>query len=415
MKVILFEDKFVRHLYPLTLTRPASYLRIGIQVIYEKWQRLTQSEVKHLILNYLAEKFNEVREKDFEETAVYVNSRLVPDPLFFEELAKLPEGTAWKKNDTLVAYKGKIDSPFGKGDFFSEEFLPATTRFTEIKSGLLLRRPYDIFRYNKECIEIDFVDIVKRKHKQGIKSAGISDPFTKVYNNGAIFIEEGAKIRASIINPKGGFIYIGKDAEISEGSVILGNHAICRNAVVQPRAILRGDSTLGIFYKVGGEVSNSVFIGYSNKSHDGFLGNSVIGEWCNLGANTTVSNLKNNYSKVRVYDYPLGRYEQTALQFCGAIIGDHTKLGIQTMLNTATVIGVSANVFGSGFPPKFIPSFAWGGADFGWREMILIKAFETAEAMMARRNKVLSQCDKNILEHIFHLDMERRKKLLAKK
>ncbi len=415
MKIILFEDTFTKGLYPLTLTRPASHLRIGIQRIYRKWERLTQGEIKLLVLNYLAEKFNETSEKDFEETAVYVNSRLVPDLKFIEELARLKDGNAWKKGKELVAYKGKIEKPSEKHKFFSAELLPASTHFSEIKSGFLLRRPYDIFRYNGECIEMDFIDIVKRKQQQGIKSAGIPDPFTKVYNNGAIFIEEGAKIRAAILNPNGGFIYIGKDAEISEGSIIIGNHAFCEHSVVQPRAVMRGDSTLGEYSKVGGEVSNSVFLGYSNKSHDGFLGNSVIGEWCNLGANTTVSNLKNNYGKVRVYDYRTERYEQTELQFCGAIIGDHTKLGIQTMLNTATVIGVSANVFGSGFPPKFIPSFAWGGADFGWREMILKKAFETAETMMARRKKVLSECDKKIMEYIFHWEKNRRTKLTAKK
>ena len=414
MNIVIFEDKDTKALYPLTLTRPASFLRIGIQKIYQKWERLTNEKPSHFILNYLKEEYDDTSQVLLQQTNLYVNSRIVPDKGFLEILSNLKENHALVHNNTIIAYKGKIEIPENK-EFFDRDFLPKNTHIINIKNGfLLLNRPYDIFLYNSECIEIDFIDIVKQKQLSGIKSQPISDPYTKVYDNGYIFIEEGAEIRSAIINPNGGFIYIGRNAQIQEGSIIFGNHAICDNAVINIGAKLRGDSTIGEFCKVGGEISNSVFIGYSNKAHDGFLGNAVIGMWCNIGANTTASNLKNNYSKVRLYDYRTHKYEQTNLLFCGPIIGDHTKIGIQTMLNTATVIGVSVNLFGSEFPPKFIPSFSWGGPTFGWREMILKKAFETASAMMKRRNKTLSQCEKNILTKVFEIEKPLRDKLIKK-
>ena len=258
-----------------------------------------------------------------------------------------------------------------------------------------IERPWDIFRHNARQIRFDF-DMLTA----GRQSAPITDPHTRVYGND-IFVEEGAQVRAAIISTENGPVYWGKNSVVHEGAIIRGALALCEGAHINMGAKLRGDSTIGPYSKVGGEVSNSVVLGYSNKAHDGFMGNSVIGEWCNLGADTNTSNLKNNYSPVRAYSYQEKDMIDTGQQFCGLIMGDHSKAGINTMFNTGTVVGVSANVYGGGFPDKFIPSFAWGGAQEGFMTFRFDKAEAVARAVMARREVAYTEADHAILQTIY--------------
>ncbi|EIM78671.1 transferase hexapeptide repeat containing protein [Nitritalea halalkaliphila LW7] len=236
----------------------------------------------------------------------------------------------------------------------------------------------------------------------GQESAPLLDPHTKVYAPENIFIAPGARVHAAVLNASTGPIYIGKDAEVQEGALIRGPFSMGEGSVVNMGAKVRGDTSLGPHCKIGGEVSNAVFFGYSNKGHDGFLGNAVIGEWCNLGADTNNSNLKNNYAPVKVWDYSKGRFTQTGLQFCGLLMGDHAKCGINTMFNTGTVVGVGANVFGAGFPRNFVPDFSWGGAA-GLSTFTFSKFEETASVVMKRRGLDFDAVEKNILVHVFQL------------
>jgi UDP-N-acetylglucosamine diphosphorylase/glucosamine-1-phosphate N-acetyltransferase len=261
----------------------------------------------------------------------------------------------------------------------------------------LIQKTWNIFQLNAAELKKDFALLTK-----GRKSQPIGDPHTIVYASENIFIEEGAKIKAAVLNAESGPIYIGKNTEIQEGALIRGPFALCEGSTVNMGAKLRGDTTVGPYSKVGGEISNAVFFGYSNKGHDGFLGNSVIGEWCNLGADTNTSNLKNNYAQVKLWDYTKGGFSNTGLQFCGLMMGDHSKCGINTMFNTGTVIGVGSNIFGDGFPRNFIPSFSWGGAA-GFSTFTMAKFLETVKAVYGRRGKEWTQEDQEIIERVFDL------------
>ncbi len=260
----------------------------------------------------------------------------------------------------------------------------------------MIRNNWDIFVLNGGQIRADFT-LFDMKHSQPI-----DDKHTIVYNKENIFVEEGVKIRAAILNAESGPIFIGRNAEIQEGSVIKGPFALCEGAVINMGAKMRGDTTIGPYSKVGGEINNSVIFGYSNKAHDGFLGNSVIGEWCNLGADTNTSNLKNNYSNVKVWSYLFNDYIDSDRQFCGLMMGDHSKAGINTMFNTGTVVGVNANIFGGGFPPKFIPSYAWGGSE-GFQRFEFDKAMQVASKVMERRNIMLENEDYEILKYVYNI------------
>ncbi|MBT8321433.1 MAG: glucose-1-phosphate thymidylyltransferase, partial [Eudoraea sp.] len=265
-----------------------------------------------------------------------------------------------------------------------------------------LRNTWDIFSRNGKALEADF-ELMTR----GRKSAPISDT-NRLINPERIFLEEGAKVEYSILNASEGPIYIGKDAEVMEGNMIRGGFALCDNAVVKMGAKIYGPTTVGPFGKVCGEVSNSVIFGYSSKGHDGYLGNSVLGEWCNIGADSNNSNLKNNYAKVRIWNYATERFDQTGLQFCGLMMGDHSKTAINTMFNTGTVIGVNTNIYVPGFPRNFVPSFSWGGAS-GFKAYLPEKAFEAARVMMARRNVEFTEADGNMLKHLYEITSKYRK------
>ncbi|MFL5752485.1 MAG: GlmU family protein, partial [Bacteroidia bacterium] len=268
-------------------------------------------------------------------------------------------------------------------------------KFIESKAeNLVITFVWDIFSRNGKAFADDFELLTKGRKSQILSKSN------RVIGKGKIFIEKGASVECAVLNTTNGDIYIGKDAVVMEGCFLRGPIGLCEHAELKMGAKIYGPSTFGPYCKVGGEVNNSVLFGYTNKGHDGFLGNSVLGEWCNLGADTNTSNLKNNYGNVKIWNYGAEEMVDTGMQFCGLFMGDHSKCGINTMFNTGTVVGVNANIYGGDFPINFIPSFSWGGAEF-FEDYKLHKALEVAERVMSRRNVNLSQADREILTHVF--------------
>ncbi|MEM7549002.1 MAG: GlmU family protein [Bacteroidota bacterium] len=382
---ILFYDSEVsiEKLLPFTFTRPISEIRIGIFKISEKWRHHFKGEVYFKTSPHLSNKFSDQFKK-----GLIINGGLCPSTELTEKINALRAGQALFSNETFLA--AKAESALSDINVLFEEYerLDYHDNFTIIENS------WNIFQFNAEQIEAD-IEIIRSQRT----SAKIEDPHTILYGDN-IFIEEGATIRASILNSEKGPIYIGKNSKVYEGSIINGAFALCEEAHLNIGAKVKGDTTIGPYSKAGGEISNSVLFGYSNKGHDGFLGNSVIGEWCNLGADTNTSNLKNNYAPVKLWDYSTQGFKDTGLQFCGLMMGDHAKCGINTMFNTGTVVGVGANVFGAGFPRNYIPEFAWGGAH-GYSTFKLSKFFETAEKVMERREIELTTEDRDIFEWIY--------------
>ncbi len=384
--IVLFDDPAIRgSLLPFTFTRPVADIRVGILKISEKWEKYTDGAIFFLTQDYLQKKFPR-----HSEPAMAINGAWLPDADSWKSVQRLAPNQAlfWGKT-LLAAYIGETEKNLS--------FAASKDPVQLDKEPVLLQKTWNIFQFNAAELRKDFALITK-----GRMSQPVTDPLTIVYGSENIFIEAGAKIKAAVLNAEGGPIYIGKDSEIQEGSLIRGPFALCEGSTVNMGAKLRGDTTVGPFSKVGGEISNSVIMGYSNKGHEGFLGNSVIGEWCNLGADTNTSNLKNNYAPVKLWDYTKGGFANTGLQFCGLMMGDHSKCGINTMFNTGTVVGVGSNIFGDGYPRNFIPSFAWGGAA-GFSTFTMAKFEETANAVFGRRGKEWTQVEKEILEQIFEL------------
>lgn len=380
MKNIILVDVNREAMLPVNYTKPIGALRIGILTIEEKWGKHFESaHVSFQTADYLSEKYQEKTA----ELSIYINAGVCPTPQLVKAIAALEIGEALYQGEELIAVYGNgWGHILQKSEFYGE--------FTWVK------RPWDLFKNNGVEIELDF-DLVTR----GRDSQPISE--TNQVLGDRIFVEEGAKVECAILNATTGAIYIGKNAEVMEGAIVRGGLALLEGSVVKMGAKIYGPSTFGPYSKMGGEVSNTVVQGYSNKGHDGFLGNAVLGEWCNLGADTNSSNLKNNYAEVDIWSYADKKYEKTGLQFCGLIMGDHSKTGINTMLNTGTVVGVSANIFGANFPKKFVPSFTWGGADRSYIYKF-DKAMEVAEKVMERRSKVLDETEKRILRHVFDLE-----------
>ena len=379
MNVILFDNNRVNY-YPLSFTRPIAYFRVGIFTIKEKWEQYYKS-VSVKTEDYLSAKFALKVQKD----NLWIDARIFPSQALITELNSLRIGEALAKNGVIFAFRNSA--------FTSDKLniIDSNASFNSIENL------WDIFLDNDREINSDFEFLAKRK------SQTLNQSNTLIGDK--IFIEKGAKVSCSILNTENGPIYIGKDAEIMEGSLVRGPFAMLNNSVLKMGSKIYGATTLGPFCKVGGEVSNAVFFGYSSKAHDGFLGNSVIGEWCNLGADTNNSNLKNDYAEVKLWNYETESFKNTGLQFCGLIMGDHTKCGINTMFNTGTVVGVSANIFGSGFPRNFIPSFSWGGAS-GFSVYKLAKVFDVVEKVFARRKLKFDKVEKDILTHVY--DMTKR-------
>jgi UDP-N-acetylglucosamine diphosphorylase/glucosamine-1-phosphate N-acetyltransferase len=394
MNYILFDDKSWHNLLPLTFTRPVSEIRIGILKISEKWEKQLSAKVSFLTQDYLASKYSVVISAD----NTLINSSILPSADLIREIHDLKPGQLLKKDDTIIAARLNETQlqNFKTGD--TDKFDQRTTSHTYLKIDF----PWHIFSFNEAAILEDFKLITA-----GRVSAPISNT-NKWTGTENIFMEEGATVEFAILNAKTGPIYVGKDAEIMEGCVVRGPLALCEHSTLKMGAKIYGATTIGPHSKFGGEVHNSVIFGYSNKAHDGFLGNSVLGEWCNLGADTNNSNLKNNYAEVRIWNYPQGRFISTGSQFCGLIMGDHSKSGINTMFNTGTVVGVSANIFGAGFPRNFIPSFSWGGPQ-GLSVYGLDKSYEVAELVMHRRGLELTTDERLILKTVFETTEKYRK------
>lgn len=389
MNFILFDDPSIRtSLLPLTFTRPVAGIRVGIFTIWEKWKNFLNKPVSVFTEMYLQNKYPLLSNQ--EEENLFINGAVCPSEDFLNSLLGLEYGEALVQDSIVLGYKGSFDNN-------QKNYVGELT---------IIRNPWDIFINNGKEIRTDFQRIVSNK-----ESLQVPDKHTIVYNIDNVFIEEGVKVKASVLNAENGPIYLGKNSEVQEGSLIKGPFALCEGAVVNMGGKMKGDSTIGPFSKVGGEVSNSVIFGYSNKGHDGFIGNTVIGEWCNLGADTNTSNLKNNYGQVDVYSYAKKGTVSTGQQFCGLIMGDHSKSGINTMFNTGTVVGVCANIFGAGFPPKHIPSFSWGGAE-GFTTFKIEKAFEVAERVMQRRKIPFTDADKAILTSVFELEVAGQKQTI---
>ncbi|MDT0676287.1 GlmU family protein [Autumnicola musiva] len=381
MNYILFDGSYRNQLLPFTFTRPVADIRIGILSIREKWEMWLGSTTSTITEDYLADKWPMV---EMEEN-VMINAAFLPTTALVEQVRELVANQAIFYEEEVVAFYVKEDQEVNFDEFEQIELAG---------EPLFIAHTWDIFSKNGEAIKADFDFITEDKTSQSIPESN------HIVNPGDIFIEEGASVEFCSLNASAGPIYIGKDAQVMEGSLIRGPFAIGEAAVVKMGAKIYGPTTIGPGCKAGGEINNSVLMQNSNKGHDGFLGNSVLGEWCNIGADSNNSNLKNNYAEVRLWDYETERFAPTGLQFCGLMMGDHSKCGINTMFNTGTVVGVSANIFGAGFPRNFIPSFSWGGSA-GTTTYKTQKAFEVAEIVMKRRNVEFTEEDQAILEHVF--------------
>ncbi|MDC0177007.1 GlmU family protein [Polaribacter sp.] len=382
MNYILFDGAVRNALLPFTYTRPVADIRIGILTIREKWEKHLSLTTTTITEEYLEEKYPMV---ELEEN-VLINASFCPTNELVEKVKNLSTNEAIFKGEEVIAFYTS-DS--------QEEVNFDTYKQIEFEEDLIqVKNTWDIFALNAEAIQQDFDLITEGRISQPIPEG------TRYINKENIFIEEGAVLTFATLNASEGPIYIGKNAVILESSSVKGPFSMCENAVLKMGAKIYGGTTLGPYCKVGGEVSNSVLFGFSSKGHDGYLGNSVLGEWCNLGADTNNSNLKNNYAEVKLWNYEAGRFAKTGLQFCGLMMGDHSKCGINTMFNTGSVIGVSANIFGSGFPRNFVPSFSWGGAS-GFIEYKTNKVFEVAEVVLKRRGLIFDKKEQKILEHVF--------------
>ena len=390
MNYILFDGPARNALLPFTFTRPVADILVGIMTIRQKWELHLGSTTTTLTEEYLSDKYPMVEL----EGNVMINASFLPNAILAELVSNLEPNQAIFKKDEIIAFYTSENQE--EVDFDTYEIIEYND------DCITIENTWDIFSKNDVAIREDFELLTQERRSQPIpKSVNVIAPEN-------VFIEEGAKLEYVTLNASSGPIYIGRDAEIMEGSVIRGPFALCDNAQVKMASKIYGATTVGPYSRVGGEVKNVVIFAYSNKGHDGFLGDSVLGEWCNIGADSNNSNLKNNYEEVRLWSYQTEGFAKTGLQFCGLMMGDHSKCGINTMFNTGTVVGVSANIFGSGFPRNFVPSFSWGGAS-GFTTYLTKKAFETAKLVMARRDIVFDEKEAAILEHVFEITKKYRK------
>ncbi|MCM1005468.1 MAG: glucose-1-phosphate thymidylyltransferase [Prevotella sp.] len=396
MKNIILYDSAAVHadMLPLSFTRPVSDFRVGITTIAEKWQSCLPGSYSVYTAPYLRDKFQPKPIKD----NLFVAANTLPSPDLAKAILSLNENEAIiLPNGEYIAFRGTM-AKFE--ELIEEKFKPATITFQGECTPL--HYLYDIFRNNSAAIVSDYKRLTNGRKSMSLPEGNLLiGPATLPDGTPSLFIEEGAVIMGATLNVTGGPIYIGKDASILEGSCVRGPLALCEHAQINMGAKVYADTTLGPYVKVGGELNNVVIFGYSNKAHDGYLGNAVIGEWCNIGAGTNASNLKNDYSKIRLWNYPKRSFMRTDLQFCGLIMGDHSKAGINCMFNTATVVGVGCNIHGAGFPRPFIPSFSEGSPTAGFKDVVLTKFFDIAERAMIRRGISLTDNDRRIFEAIF--------------
>lgn len=393
---ILFDDLSRDRLLPFTFIRPVAEIRLGILTIREKWERWLHSTMSALTKDYLQEKYPLVQG----DLNVLINGAITPNADLVGEIEALKPGDTLVKDSILIAVcldKTEL------ADF--DLTVPAGFVQKQVSSTFLrINRPWHLFYYNGQELISDYELVTAGKISAPISSTN------NLLRPDRIFAEEGVKLEYATLNASTGPIYLGRDTEIMEGAMIRGPFALCEGAIVKMGAKIYGPTTLGPFSKVGGEVTNSILFAYSNKVHEGYMGNSALGEWCNIGADSNTSNLKNNYTRVKVWDYVTGRAEDTGLQFCGLMMGDYSKCGINTMFNTGTVVGISSNIYGAGFPGNFIPSFSWGGAA-GFETYRVDKSFETIEKAMMSRNLTLSEADRRIIASVFKVTDRYRKSL----
>ena len=394
MNYILFDDETRLSLLPFTFTRPVSEIRIGILTIREKWERYLSQPVSHLTEKFLQEKFP----MKLADVNILINGSILPDAGLIREINSLKKGELLVKDEVVVAAcltKAVLDK--------QEPFVfPDATSAKKYAAELFkINFNWEIFSKNEQALIDDFQLITK-----GRKSIPISDS-NRIMGSENIFIEPGAKVECSILNGTMGYIYIGKDAEVMEGAMIRGPFSLGEGSTVKMGSKIYGATTIGPHSRIGGEINNAVIFGQTNKAHEGYLGNAVIGEWCNLGADSNNSNLKNNYSTVKVWNYRDETFMNTGLQFCGLMMADHSKCSINTMFNTGTVVGVSANIFGTGFPPKFIPSFSWGGSE-GFKTFRIEEAIEVGQRVYERRGKTFNETEQKIMKHLFDVTTKYR-------
>lgn len=384
MQLVFSDAQFWEDFLPLTFTRPVAEVRCGILTFSERWQKLLGfSEVSFLTEDYLQEKFRKPELKE----SLFIVPNFLPSENLLNQIKELQYGEALVYKDELLAVRINMDN-------FS---LSQINKMTDIEEEVLFfNQPTDLLTFNEKAIDFDFELLTKDR-----TSAPLSKTNGFLGDEKDLFIEEGAVIEFSTLNTKTGKIYIGKNAEVMEGCNLRGPIALCEESKFNLGAKIYGATTVGPHSKVGGEVNNIVIFGYSNKGHDGFVGNSVIGEWCNLGADTNSSNLKNNYAQVKLWNYKAKKFLNTGLQFVGLIMGDHSKAAINTQFNTGTVVGIAANIFKSGFPPNLIDNFSWGGMK-GDEKFKLEKAYEVAELAMGRRKVPFTEEDRNILKYIYN-------------
>ncbi|MBL7774270.1 MAG: GlmU family protein [Chitinophagaceae bacterium] len=390
MNLILFDDHRQLDLLPFTYTRPVSEIRCGILTMKEKWEYVLNTKASWLAAQHLQQKFPVQASDD----NLLINSGVFPNSALIDAVQSL------KTNESL--YIGACCIAARVDGTTIQQLEPWKTNHTSIFSGEVnqILHLWDIFSLNDMALRYDYSLLTKGRTSQKISSTN------QILGND-IFIEDGATVECSILNASTGPIYIGKDALVMEGCMVRGPFSLGEQGVLKMGAKIYGATTLGPGCKAGGEVQNSVMFANSNKAHDGYLGNSVLGEWCNLGADTNNSNLKNNYEEVRLWNETKKTFEKTGLQFCGLMMGDHSKCGINTMFNTGTVVGVSCNIYGAGFPRNFIPSFSWGSAN-GFIEYQLNKAMDTASRVYARRHLDFNQIERNLFEHIFESTKDQR-------
>ena len=390
MNILLFDGPERDQLLPFTFIRPVAHLRIGIDRLQDKWEAFLGVKCGHYTQDYLQPKFPTETAKE----NLFINPAYIPTQALADKVKTLTLNDALTVDGNILAC-------------LTESALPpevnSSINCIEVESSLIhIKTAADLFLNNAAVLALDFKRLTK-----GRKSAPISSSNQLIASEN-IFLEEGAKVECAILNATEGPIYIGKNAEVMEGSMLRGSIALCEQAVVKMGAKIYSGTTLGPYTKAGGELNNVLILGYSNKGHDGFLGNAVIGEWCNIGAASDASNLKNNYGKLRVWNYQTENFAKTDLQFCGLLMGDYSRCSIHSIFNTATVVGVCANLFGTGFPRTFLPSFSYGGAQ-GLKTYAFDKAMESTAAMMQRRKIALSQIDRDILEYIYGLTAKWRK------
>lgn len=388
MAINLFDDGSWLSLRPLTFTRPVADLRVGILTIAEKWAKQLQLPAGYQTQKYLSKKY------PVTDGSLFINGGVCPDEGLLQAVNQLKEGQVLCKANLVIAFKA------GSGLSYQEAFLQLE-RINYTAEFVRIQHPEDIFGNNEIELVKDFELLTK-----GRTSAMLSS--TNTILGDQIFVEEGVTAECSVFNTLQGPIYLGKNSQVWEGSFIRGSFALCHDSQVKMGSRIYPKTTIGPFSRVGGEINNAVIWGYSSKGHDGYLGNAVIGQWCNIGADSNNSNLKNSYGEVSLWEYETESFRKTGLQFCGLIMGDHAKCAINTMFNTGTVVGVSANVFGAGFPRNFIPDFAWGGAQ-GFNTYELNKMLETSQKVFERKSSVLDEVEINILKHVFEITKQYRR------